>query len=70
MSRLSKPTFELSSKRRALLERRLDEEGVDSPLTRTISKRTDNGTCPLSFAQQRLWLLALICPIIFSFTAL
>ncbi len=57
MSRFSKRTFELSSKKRALLEALLQEEGVASSPTEKIPRRKDADSYPLSFAQQRLWFL-------------
>src|SRR5215212_1454241 len=55
MSSTSKGTFELSGKRRALLEALLSEQGVKSPGAERIPRREESGPAPLSFAQQRLW---------------
>src|SRR5215211_2420219 len=55
MSSTSKGTFELSAKRRALLEALLSEQGIDSPGAERIPRREGSGPAPLSFAQQRLW---------------
>lgn len=55
MSRFSKRNFE-SSKKRALLEALLQEEGLTSP-SQKISPRKDTSSPPLSFAQARLWFL-------------
>ncbi len=57
MSRSSKRTFELSAKKRALLEALLQEEGVESSPGKKIPRRKDTNSAPLSFAQQRLWFL-------------
>src|SRR5438270_9607019 len=54
--------FELSSKRRALLEELLQEEGVERACTPVIPRRTNNDPAPLSFAQQRLWFLDQLDP--------
>ena len=55
MSSTSKGAFELSAKKRALLEALLSEQGIDSPVAERIPRREDVGPAPLSFAQQRLW---------------
>src|SRR5215470_11052009 len=55
MSSTSKGVFDLSAKRRALLEALLSEQGINSPAAERIPRRTDRGPAPLSFAQQRLW---------------
>ncbi|HEX5883448.1 MAG TPA: amino acid adenylation domain-containing protein, partial [Pyrinomonadaceae bacterium] len=55
MSSTSKGAFELSAKKRALLEALLSEQGIDSPVAERIPRREDGGPAPLSFAQQRLW---------------
>jgi amino acid adenylation domain-containing protein len=54
-----KLTFELSTKRRSLLEALLRDQGPLAPDSggRTIPRRTDSGPAPLSFAQERLWFL-------------
>ena len=57
MSSTSKGTFELSGKRRALLEALLSEQGINSPGAERIPRREESGPAPLSFAQQRLWFL-------------
>ncbi len=57
MSRSSKRTFELSAKRRELLEALLQKEGVDLAPSQKIPRRKDADSFPLSFAQQRLWFL-------------
>ena len=55
MSSTSKGVFELSAKRRALLEALLSEQGINSPEAERIPRREEGGLAPLSFAQQRLW---------------
>ncbi|HKG81323.1 MAG TPA: condensation domain-containing protein, partial [Pyrinomonadaceae bacterium] len=55
MSSTSKGTFELSGKRRALLEALLSEQGIKSAGPERIPRREESGPAPLSFAQQRLW---------------
>src|ERR1044072_6355867 len=47
--------FELSPKRRALLEALLSEQGISPPSAETIPRREKGGPTPLTFAQQRLW---------------
>src|SRR5690349_8777413 len=55
MSSTSKGAFDLSAKRRALLEALLSEQGINTPSAERISRREERGPAPLSFAQQRLW---------------
>src|SRR5215217_5124193 len=55
MSSTSKGVFDLSAKKRALLEALLSEQGIDSPVVEKIPRRKESGPAPLSFAQQRLW---------------
>jgi len=57
MSRSSRRTFDLSSRKRALLKALLQEKGVETPSQRTIPRIEKTGLVPLSFAQQRLWVL-------------
>ncbi|MCA1606540.1 MAG: glycosyltransferase family 4 protein, partial [Acidobacteria bacterium] len=46
----------LSSERLELLARKLNKKGGDTPkIKRTIPRRNESGSAPLSFAQQRLW---------------
>src|SRR6187551_2183500 len=51
----TKGAFELSAKRRALLDALLSEQGINTPGAERISPREERGPAPLSFAQQRLW---------------
>ena len=55
MSGTSKGTFDLSAKRRALLEALLGEQGIKAPKAERIPRREGGGPAPLSFAQRRLW---------------
>ena len=55
MSSTSKGIFELSGKRRALLEALLSEQGIKSPGAERIPRREESGPAPLSFAKPRLW---------------
>ncbi len=57
MGRLSGRLVDISSKRRALLDALLEQEGVDSPPVPRITRRESPGPRVLSFAQQRLWLV-------------
>ncbi|MCW5623200.1 MAG: amino acid adenylation domain-containing protein, partial [Burkholderiales bacterium] len=52
----------LSPERRALLERKLAEKGLDAALPERIPPRADRGPAPLSFAQQRLWFVQQLEP--------
>ena len=47
----------LSSAKRKLLEERLRQKGIKTPVRAPIPPRKERGPCPLSFAQQRLWFL-------------
>src|SRR5690242_790426 len=47
----------LSPEKRALLERRLMEKRAAAAKAQTIPRRSANGPCPLSFAQELMWLL-------------
>ncbi len=55
MSSTSRGAFDLSAKRRALLEALLSEQGINPPGAERIFRREEDGPAPLSFAQQRLW---------------
>ena len=62
MKGTSKQSFDLSPKRRALLEALLKREGVPTAPVERIPRRQDQGPAPLSFAQQRLWFLSQLEP--------
>src|SRR6185295_20394578 len=51
----TKGAFELSGKRRALLDALLSEQGINTPGAERIPRHEEGGPAPLSFAQQRLW---------------
>ena len=55
MSSTTKGMFELSDKRRALLEALLSEHGINYSSGERITRREETGPAPLSFAQRRLW---------------
>src|SRR4051794_40109350 len=48
---------ELSANKRALLEKRLRGAFKTTAREQLIPRRTENGTAPLSFAQESLWLI-------------
>ncbi|HSE19640.1 MAG TPA: amino acid adenylation domain-containing protein [Pyrinomonadaceae bacterium] len=50
-------SFELSEKKRAILEALLREQGIAQAKDERIPRRTESGPAALSFAQQRLWFL-------------
>ena len=52
----------LSPERRKLLELLLEDDGVQSPAQRITRRRAEIDSPPLSFAQQRLWLLDQLFP--------
>src|SRR5512140_3330685 len=47
----------LSPEKRALLEKRLMEKRAAAAKEQVIRRRTTEGPCPLSFAQELMWLL-------------
>jgi len=50
-------TFDLSTERRAFLDRLFAEHGLKAPPSEKILRRDKSCSIPLSFAQQRLWFL-------------
>src|SRR5262249_15590917 len=60
MSPISKKNLDLSPKKRALLDKLIQAEGLGAPTSHTIpERRTNNSTqkLPLSFAQEAIWLV-------------
>jgi amino acid adenylation domain-containing protein len=57
MNDFAKRIAVLSPEQRSLLERQLQQQGLQLPKTQTIPKRKSDEFLPLSFAQQRLWFL-------------
>ncbi len=49
--------MQLSDKKRALLEKLMQEEGLDSSSQQSITRIEHNGVAPMSFSQDRLWFL-------------
>lgn len=57
MNTLSQRIANLSPEKLALLEQRLMKQGTSSTKKQKITRRQSLEPCPLSFAQQRLWIL-------------
>ncbi|MBD2083582.1 non-ribosomal peptide synthetase [Trichocoleus sp. ST-U3] len=57
MNNISQRIAALSPEQRALLELRLKQKGLTPVKTQAISQRKDSKSLPLSFHQQRLWVL-------------
>jgi amino acid adenylation domain-containing protein len=57
MSEFQNVIGNLSPEKRALLERRLMEKRAAAAKAQIIPRRTSQGPCPLSFAQELMWLL-------------
>ncbi len=57
MSELSRVIESLSPKQRAILELRLKKKRVDDPLSSITRHSRESGVLPLSYAQQRLWII-------------
>jgi amino acid adenylation domain-containing protein len=61
-NRTGRDPFELSARKRALLDTLLGNRGVESPLERKIPRRDDATVAPLSFAQESLWVFEQMMP--------
>lgn len=62
MSELSQPIGDISPEAQELFQMLLQQQGIDTQLSPTITKRTITSPCQLSFAQQRLWFLQQLNP--------
>jgi len=54
---MTRGSFELSPRKRALLEKLRRQEGLPASGTAWLRRRPRDGPIPLSFAQERLWFL-------------
>src|SRR5690348_1585365 len=61
--------FQLSTKKKAILDALLNKEGMASAKD-TIPRRQDSGPAPLSFSQQRLWFFDQFEPASFAYNLL
>lgn len=62
MNHLSQRLAALSPEQRALLEKRLQQRGLQSPISVAITRHSSNAVVPLSFDQQRLYFFEQLVP--------